>query len=638
MTTMINSYSIGFSLDNSSYLDASKLTRAEANAMNRAINSSRTPMERYERELNTLEKALESGAIDQRVYNRLLGDAREKYRAAAESADRLSRQQSSLSSGLGPLKGLVAGYLSFSGAKRAVDAVHESMQRLDATAKQARAIGSTVADLQKFQFVAGQMSGIDPSQSIQLLTKMTQRVGEASLGIGEAAANFERLNLDAQKLRDLSPTEQFKALANAIGQIESPTERAAMATRFFEEQGVKLLNVLTASPGAYDETADKLERIGGVIDDIDAAKIEALNDRLDDLAHAYEGFNARAAIGLEQSIGDFTSLFTNLAAQFHAAEDAGTNLVGIVGALGTTGVSTSSIISDAGLAIAGSVEAAERIQSRFGAAFLSEEMQQKVAAYREQQGQIKEAQEGQAAALEKAAAAEQQLQNAAQARAEAEDAAMGRLQQMEEQQAITFAQYQYGEEGARKLQLAMQGADDAGRAWMADMISAGVELDTIMLQASERVREQIDVLEQQRELNDSLERQAKLEQDIADARKHYHETLADNQERNAEELLRRMEKMASDISKGPQSLEVGSGADVQFAAQQENKRLAAEAIKNQANLDGGFKPTREQLERDDKAAEELKGLREMERQAQAERQKQTELMRQMADNAVERIR
>jgi tape measure domain-containing protein len=93
MTTTINRYSVGLSLDASDYIDKSRISAREAAKLNRAIEAGRNPAELYSRGLDLLTKALNEGAIKLPVYNRLQDELAKKHKVGAYSAEELARAE-----------------------------------------------------------------------------------------------------------------------------------------------------------------------------------------------------------------------------------------------------------------------------------------------------------------------------------------------------------------------------------------------------------------------------------------------------------------------------------------------------------------------------------------------------------------
>ena len=313
MATTINSYSVGLSLNASDYIKNSSLSRKETAQLTREINAARNPQEKFNQQYDRLENALQKGAISLATYTRLLQSARDKLDAAstsatkaAKSVDSMNREmsESPMSRFKSELAGIAAGYMSISAAQRLVSATRSRMLEVDELAKSARAIGENTTQLQRFQFAVGEIAGIDGPAATTMLTKLTQRIGEASLGVGEAGENFKRLGLDVEKLKNMTPVQQFEQLAEAIRKVENPTEQVAHATKFFEESGAKLLPLLRATNEQYAESANQVDRLGASLSDIDVANIEAANDAINRVSTSVNGLlgNLAATGGLSQAI------------------------------------------------------------------------------------------------------------------------------------------------------------------------------------------------------------------------------------------------------------------------------------------------------------------------------------------------
>ena len=159
MATSINAYSVALNLDASQYIKNSNLSRKETAALTRSINQARTPADHYARKVEMLDKALKKGAIDQRVYNKLLDDAANKYRKATGPANLFEKAVSGIRgkvmAGGAAFAAMAAGAVTLGSATAAARSFTETMSRIDETAKQSKAIGVTFNQLQAFRMAAG---------------------------------------------------------------------------------------------------------------------------------------------------------------------------------------------------------------------------------------------------------------------------------------------------------------------------------------------------------------------------------------------------------------------------------------------------------------------------------------------------
>lgn len=300
MATTINSYSVSLGMDASSYIKASTLSRRETNSLIRDINKARTPAENYGRQVGKLEKALKSGAIEQKTFNRLVQDARSKYLKAADATKKMAASQQSLNSKVGAGNGLLgsitgsiktfaAGYVGVNLLTSSFASLREEMQRVDQVAKTSRAFGETLANTERFQFAASEIAGVGGQQSVEMLGKMVRRIGEAKQGIGEAGQAFELLNLKVERLEGLGPVEQFQKIAEAFKRIEDNELKVVVASKLFEESGSKLIPLLDSSAVAFEESAINAEKLGLAISEIEVENIEATNDAFGRLDAATDG-------------------------------------------------------------------------------------------------------------------------------------------------------------------------------------------------------------------------------------------------------------------------------------------------------------------------------------------------------------
>jgi len=106
----------------------------------------------------------------------------------------------------------------------AVAAFNSFLNRSDEVAKLSTRLGISTEALSELKHVAD-LGGV----SFQTLTlgfqRMTRRISEAAKGTGEAKGAIEELGLSAQTLNKLAPDQQFEVLADAIAEVENPTDR-----------------------------------------------------------------------------------------------------------------------------------------------------------------------------------------------------------------------------------------------------------------------------------------------------------------------------------------------------------------------------------------------------------------------------
>lgn len=127
--------------------------------------------------------------------------------------------------------------------KKLTDAIGQAIERLDKLGNTAARLGVTVEALQEMRFVAEQ-NGIAIGNMETAMQRLGRRTDDAAKGTGEAVKAFQRLGLDAKALAKLSPDMIFQRIAQAMEGVANQNERIALAFKFFDTEGVQLLQAM----------------------------------------------------------------------------------------------------------------------------------------------------------------------------------------------------------------------------------------------------------------------------------------------------------------------------------------------------------------------------------------------------------
>lgn len=91
---------------------------------------------------------------------------------------------------------------------------------------------------------AAEQSGADMSTVESALKRMARNLGDIGPEGAKTTAALEAIGLSSDRLRRLSPEDQFELIAERIGDIQDPSRRAAAAMAVFGEGGRQLLPML----------------------------------------------------------------------------------------------------------------------------------------------------------------------------------------------------------------------------------------------------------------------------------------------------------------------------------------------------------------------------------------------------------
>ena len=115
--------------------------------------------------------------------------------------------------------------------------------------------GVAVDKLMELQ-MAFDLNGMKAEQVQPVIAKMQRMIAEAGSGSAEAANKFALMGISIGDIQGLNADEQLMKIGEAIGKIENPAQRSAMAMEVFGKSGAKLLSVFAS--GGMEEARKML--------------------------------------------------------------------------------------------------------------------------------------------------------------------------------------------------------------------------------------------------------------------------------------------------------------------------------------------------------------------------------------------
>ncbi len=289
-------------------------------------------------EINRLERA---GMIDTRTAHLARRDANRGAVigqlgdfAGVAGMGGMAGTATQLASMAGPLAVVAGGVMV---AKTAFDAATTSAMRFAAAMQEdaaqvqrlyhsASLIQTSVDGLIAFQYAAAQTVGMSSDQSLVVLTKLSAKVAEAAQGAGEAAPIFDQLGLSASQLATMDPADAMQVLFDRVSEIQNPLERARIAMKLFEEEGIKLAAVMAQGGQGMEEAQRKAAWLGLTISDFDAAGISGAVDALADFQFLLTGIVRQFTTGVWPAATAVTNELTRFLQPLTAAQGAGAGL------------------------------------------------------------------------------------------------------------------------------------------------------------------------------------------------------------------------------------------------------------------------------------------------------------------------
>ncbi|MEO3479374.1 hypothetical protein AAFO90_17030 [Phaeobacter sp. CAU 1743] len=178
-------------------------------------------------------------------------------------------------------------------------AVKGTLDTVDAQAKLARSLGTTVESMQVLAR-AGELAGVGQAQLEQGSKDLFRRLSQAASGSGAAAKALERLKLNSSDLLKLPLDERIAKINGAIAEFIPKAEQAAVAGALFGEEGSIAMTRL--DPATLAQAAEEVAKFGRVISDVEAAKIEQANDAMSRLGLVARGIGTDLTIALAPAL------------------------------------------------------------------------------------------------------------------------------------------------------------------------------------------------------------------------------------------------------------------------------------------------------------------------------------------------
>lgn len=174
-------------------------------------------------------------------------------------------------------------------------AIRGTLDAVDAQAKLARSLGTTVESMQVLAR-AGELAGVGQAQLAQGAKDLQRRLSQAATGSGASADALTRLGLSATDLLQLPLDERISTINGAIEEFIPAAERAAVAGALFGEEGA--ITMTRLDPATIAQAAEEVAKFGRVISDVEAAKIEQANDAMSRVGLVARGIGTDITIAL----------------------------------------------------------------------------------------------------------------------------------------------------------------------------------------------------------------------------------------------------------------------------------------------------------------------------------------------------
>ncbi|MDT8858291.1 hypothetical protein RNZ50_25350 [Paracoccaceae bacterium Fryx2] len=241
---------------------------------------------------------------EKRVSVRLSASGGRQVRAELEGVGdagtrgfgRLSREMDLANARLAALSrraALAAGVMAAATVVAGVAMIRSGLQTVDAQAKMAQSLGTTVESLQVLDRAAD-LSGVSMGNVEQATVQLTRRLSQAAAGAGPAVEALDRLGLSVSALQSLPLDQRIALIQDRLAEFVPEAERAAVASQLFGDRAALVFTRIDTAT-LRQATADVTD-FGIVVSEQDADQIERTNDALSRLGLIWRGVSNQLAV------------------------------------------------------------------------------------------------------------------------------------------------------------------------------------------------------------------------------------------------------------------------------------------------------------------------------------------------------
>ena len=179
----------------------------------------------------------------------------------------------------------------------------KEMEAIDASKKLGESIGATVTGLRALN-MAADLSGLEGIESS--ITRLNQNLGAFEQGTGRARESIERLNLDVAAMGNMDADQKVAYLADQIQRSGMSAQEASFHLKRLGFDQAEAAGVFLKGGDAFRQAREDVERFGLAVSQLDASKMEIINDNITSTKAAMSGLVTRITTALTPAFLEVT--------------------------------------------------------------------------------------------------------------------------------------------------------------------------------------------------------------------------------------------------------------------------------------------------------------------------------------------
>lgn len=269
-------------------------------------------------QLSKLRTQINNAQADANKTERQIKELGESTKEAGNKFSGLGEKLGSFAKAAGVALAAV-GTAAVAAGKKLFDMAKETADAGDAIDKNSQKVGLSAESYQKWDY-AMKIAGTEMSSCTTGLKTLTNTFDDATNGSQGAIDKFERLGLSMDEIKDLSREDLFAKVVESLQNVESETEKAAIANDLFGKSGQDLIPLFNMTSDELNGLMQEAEDYGMIMSNEAVANSAAFKDSLTQLNGTMEGMKNRMVADLLPALTDITSGFAGLLAGVEGSE------------------------------------------------------------------------------------------------------------------------------------------------------------------------------------------------------------------------------------------------------------------------------------------------------------------------------
>lgn len=179
----------------------------------------------------------------------------------------------------------------------------KEMEAIDASKKLGESIGATVTGLRALN-MAADLAGLEGMESS--ITRLNQNLGAFEQGTGRARESIERLNLDVAAMGNMDADQKVAYLADQIQRSGMSAQEASFHLKRLGFDQAAAAGIFLKGGDAFRQAREDVERFGLAVSQLDASKMEIINDNITSTKAAMAGLVTRITTALTPAFLEVT--------------------------------------------------------------------------------------------------------------------------------------------------------------------------------------------------------------------------------------------------------------------------------------------------------------------------------------------